>query len=93
MDIDSKISAARASGPSPLRRTTRATKALTDGSIFTQLPTLQQSLESLPASRPEAVLRAKELIADTDYPDETIQQTLALHLAVQLTDELNSLPS
>jgi hypothetical protein len=93
MDIDSNFSAARASGTSPLRRTTRSTKVLTDGSIFTQLPALQQTLENLPESRPEAVLRAKELIADSEYPPDQTQQTLALHLAIQLTDENYSLPS
>jgi hypothetical protein len=93
MDTDSHFSAARANGASPARRSTRTTKVLSDGSLLTRWPALQQTLQHLPDSRPEAVERARNLIADPDYPSQHTRQALARHLAVQLAAETDSLPT
>jgi hypothetical protein len=93
MDIDSNYNAARAGGASPARRSGRATKVLSDGSLLSQYPALQQTLNDLPASRPEAVARARKLIADPDYPPDYLEHILAQHLAVQLSSETGRLPS
>jgi hypothetical protein len=54
---------------------------------------LRQTLRNLPDSRPEAVARARKLIADPDYPSRHMQAILARHLAVQLTAEIDPLPT
>jgi hypothetical protein len=93
MDNDSHFSAARANGASPARRSPRTTKVLSDGSLLTRWPALQQTLQNLPDSRPEAVARARQLIADPDFPSKHARRILARHLAIQLKAETDSLPS
>ena len=90
MDIDSNFSAARANGASPARRSPPAFEALLDGA---SLAHLQRTLHNLPDARPEAVARARNLIADPDYPSQHAQEILARHLAVQLTAEIDPLPT
>jgi hypothetical protein len=93
METDSNFSAARAHGASPARRSTRATKVLSDGSLLTHWPALRQTLQNLPDSRPEAVARARKLIADPGYPPPHQQEILARQLAVQLTSENGPIPT
>ena len=61
--------------------------------MFDHWPYLQQTMQALPCSRPEAVLRAKMLLADPDYPPENHEEILARQLAVQLTAEIDPLPT
>src|SRR5271163_838484 len=93
MEKDSNFSAARGNGASSAKRSTRSLKALSDEMSSSPSPALQQSLQYLPDSRPEAVARARKLIADPDYPSQPTQQILARHLATQLTAEIDSLPT
>jgi hypothetical protein len=56
-------------------------------------PDLQDTLHNLPAARPEAVARAKKLIADPDYPSPEQEAALARHFAAQFNADNDSLPS
>jgi hypothetical protein len=93
MDNDSHFSAARANGASPARRSPPAFEALLDEESFARWPDLKRTLRNLPLARPEAVARARKLIADPDYPSPHTQKILARHLAAQLTAETDSLPT
>jgi hypothetical protein len=93
MDTDNNFSAARANRASPARCFTPAFDALLDDTSFAHWPDLQQALQNLPDARPEAVARARKLIADPDYPSQQTEEILARHLAVQLTAEINPLPT
>jgi hypothetical protein len=93
MEMDSNFSAARGNEASSAKRSASASKALSDETSFAHWPALQQILQNLPDSRPEAVARARKLIADPDYPSQHTQQILARHLAIQLTAEIDPLPT
>jgi hypothetical protein len=93
MDTDSHFSAARDNGASPARRSPPAFEALLKGASSAHWPDLQQTLRHLPVARPEAVARARKLIADPDYPSQQTEEILARHLAVQLRAEINPLPT
>jgi hypothetical protein len=93
MEKDSNLSAKRASGTSPTRRSPPALEAFLDKAAATNGPALQQILKNAPESRPEAVALAKRLIADPGYPPPEMERALAKHLAGQLTNEINQLPS
>ena len=93
MDTERKCSAARANGSSQARRSSHASNALSDAAAFVDWPALQQTLQDLPDSRPEAVARARRLIADADFPSEDSEEMLAELLAVQLTSGMDPLPN
>jgi hypothetical protein len=93
MDIDSHFSVTRANGASSARRLTSASGTFSDQEISAAWPGLQQALQGLPDSRPEAVERARRLIADPDYPPPDLQEILAQQLAVLLTSEIDPLPT
>ena len=93
MDIDSHFNAARANGASSPRRSAPSFEALSDEECFAHWPALQETLRNLPDSRPEAVERARNLIADPDYPSPYTQEILARQLAVQLIAEIDPLPT
>lgn len=93
MEKDSNFSATRGNGASSAKRSTRALKKLSDQAPPDHLPALKQTLHELPDSRPEAVARARKLIADPDYPSQLKQELLAQHLAAQLLSEGDSLPT
>jgi hypothetical protein len=93
METDSNFSAGHVNGDSPAKRSAPSSEVFSDEALFAHLPALEQTLQSLPDSRPEAVARARDLIADPDYPSQHKLQMLAQHLAVQLTDEIDSLPT
>jgi hypothetical protein len=92
MEMDSNFSAARGNGASSAKRSARVFKDFSDETSFAQRPTLQDTLQNLPDSRPEAVARARQLIADPDYPSLRAQHILARHLAEQLTADIEPLP-
>jgi len=92
MEKDSNFSAARGNGASSAKRSTRALKKLSE-KVPPNPHSLKQTLQELPDSRPEAVARARQLIADPDYPPQETQQILAQHLAIRLLAESDSLPT
>jgi len=93
MEKNSNFSAVRGNGTFRARRSAPSSKELWDGAAFADWPALQQTLQDLPDSRPEAVARARQLIADPDYPSPHTQQILAEQLAIQLTAEIDLLPT
>jgi hypothetical protein len=80
-------------GASPAKRPRRGSKALASGTLFDHWPYLRQSLKDISATRPEAVLRARMLIADPGWPPEDMLPVMARELAVQLTADNDSLPT
>jgi hypothetical protein len=93
MEKNSNFSAARRNGASRATRSDPAAKTHSNGASSNHPAVLQKALQNLPNSRPEAVLRAMRLIASPGYPPPRIQRVLAQHLAVQLTDEIDPLPT
>jgi hypothetical protein len=93
METDSYFSAARGNGASSANRSGPAPQTSPDETSFADWPALRQALQHLPDSRSAAVARARKLIADPDFPSQHTQQILAHHLAVQLTAEIDPLPT
>ena len=93
MDNDKKFSAARANRASPARRSPPAFEALLNKASFAHWPDLRRDLQNLPEARPEAVARARKLIADPDYPSEQTEEILARRLAVGLKAEIDPPPA
>jgi 2,4-dienoyl-CoA reductase-like NADH-dependent reductase (Old Yellow Enzyme family) len=93
METEHNFSAARRKGASRATRADPAAKSISSATSTARLPELQKALRNLPDSRPDAVRRARKLIADPDYPPKRAQQALARHLAARLKDEIDPLPS
>lgn len=85
MEINTNINTGAAGRVGPLRPPAPAAKVVTDEAVFAQSSALNDAINSLPSSRVEAVERARNLVADVNYPPrETIQKIsnlLAMHLA------------
>jgi hypothetical protein len=73
------ISAKSAAGAAPPSPSNRADS--------TSLSTLDETLQSLPASRAQSVERARSLVADPQYPSAEIINRISQLLAAQLTDQ------
>jgi hypothetical protein len=84
METDSKFKAARSSRGSAARRFVPSAKANSQEKLLAKWPVLQQTLQNLPDARPDAVARAKKLIADPGYPPPEIMESLAEKLAASL---------
>jgi len=93
MENDNHFSAARSRRASPARRSPPALEALLDKKSNSHWPDLKDTLHDLPEARPEAVARAKKLIADPDYPSPEQEAALARHFAAQFNADNDSLPS
>lgn len=92
METDTNFKVPRSNGAAKTSRPARAAKPLPEDAPFAQWPDLKTSLEQTEDSRPEAVIYAKALIADTDYPSEETEEKLARHLAEQLSADIDPLP-
>jgi hypothetical protein len=69
MEINTRLEVAGMGEAVPPRRSVPpAVTAPPDGASFTDSTNLEAALKNLPASRPEAVERAKQLITDPNYP-------------------------
>lgn len=84
MEMDSNFKVGRGSGALPARRFVPTAKANSQEQLLAKWPVLQQNLQNLPDSRPDAVARAKALIADPDYPPDSVLQSLAEQFAYHL---------
>ena len=69
---------ARRSGTSP--------RPTAEGTAFERSAALNQSLANTPEVRPQAVERARRLIADTSYPPQEAINKIANLLAMSLTE-------
>jgi hypothetical protein len=93
METDSNYKVGRSNGAAPARRFVPTAKANSEEQLLANWPVLQQKLQNLPDSRPEAVARAKQLIADPDYPPPEALEIMAQQLALRLTARPPSSPS
>jgi len=93
MDTENHFGAPRPKRTSSARRSPPALEALLHQASVSDWPALQHSLQSLPEARPEAVARARKLIADPDYPSPQEQKLLARRLAAQLRAEIDRPPA
>jgi hypothetical protein len=77
METDSNFKVGRGNKASPARCFVPTDKANSEENLLAAWPVLQQTLQSLPDSRPDAVARAKQLIADPDYPPQEMIERMA----------------
>lgn len=85
METDSNYKVGRSSGASPAKRFVPSAKANSEEQLMARWPVLQQTLQNLPTTRPEAVARARQLIADPGYPPAEMLQFMAEQFAIHLT--------
>jgi hypothetical protein len=90
MEKDCNFNGAGGHDPSSSRRPSRR---LTDEELFARLPELHQTVQHLPAARPDAVARARKLVADPDYPSSAKLRALSRQLAVHLLADHDSFQS
>lgn len=87
MEINSNLSTTGVNAGVPASRQTPAQKMPSDRVSLTNSSALEDSLQNLPATRPEMVERAKSLIADPNYPSASTLGAVARHLAMNLSSE------
>ncbi len=92
MEIDSNFKVGRGNGAAPARRFVPTAKANSEEKLLANWPVLQQTLQNLPDSRPDAVARAKQLIADPNYPPPEMLESMAEQFARGLTSLRNPPP-
>lgn len=86
MNINTSMNAGGINGLIPARRSTPGVKTIGDNKIsFASSTALENALQGVPDSRPEAVDRARSLINDPDYPSADTIQKLSNFLAEKLT--------
>ncbi|HEX4121928.1 MAG TPA: hypothetical protein VH619_15005 [Verrucomicrobiae bacterium] len=87
MEINSNLSTTGVNAGIPSSRSAPAQQMPSDRISLTNASALEDSLQSLPFSRPEVVQRAKSLIADSSYPSASTMGAVAQHMAVNLSSE------
>ncbi len=87
MKIQSNLNAGGVPGATPAQRLASPATPEGDGVSLTSSEALDSTLKSLPDVRPEAVERAKTLVADPNYPTPEMLQKLSRHLAEHLASE------
>jgi hypothetical protein len=84
MEVNTNFSASGVGGITPQKRSAPAANAAAAPDSFASSSALEETVQNLPASRPEAVAQARDLIADPNYPSaETLRRIsnlLADHL-------------
>jgi hypothetical protein len=86
METDSNFNASGRNGHTPNGSSTEFHTQFIDGLAR------QGALRNLPECRPEAVEKAKRLIADPNFPSQDMEQALARFLAAHLTSDIDPLP-
>jgi hypothetical protein len=76
-----KVNFTNVPGPAAAKRSNSTAKSATDGVSLSDSTALEGALASVPDSRPEAVQRAKDLLADPNYPPLVLIQKLSRLLA------------
>jgi hypothetical protein len=87
MEVNTNFSAGGVGGIAPQSTTARAAKTAAAPDPFASSSALESAVRNLPASRPEAVARARELAADPSYPPPGTLRQIAGLLAGQLTSD------
>ena len=84
MEIDTKMNLASINGLTPAKRLASSSPAAAPDGSFASSTALEKGLNSLPDARPDAVDRARTLIATPGYPSADTVRKLAGFLAGQL---------
>jgi hypothetical protein len=87
MEINSNLSTTGVNAGIPASRPAPAQQMPSDRLSLTNASALEDSLQNLPASRPDVVQRATSLIADSSYPSSSVLGSVAQHLTVNLSSE------
>jgi predicted outer membrane protein len=87
MEINTNMNVSGVNGLIPPGRSAAVAKTAPDTASFTGSAGVEAALEALPASRPEAVERAKQMINDAGYPSSQMVKQLSEFLASKLKSE------
>jgi hypothetical protein len=80
MEINTNMNVSGVNGATPTGRPHTAAKTAVDVASFSGSAGVEAALEGLPASRPEAVALAKQLINDPGYPSSEMMKQLSQYL-------------
>jgi hypothetical protein len=79
MEVNTNISSGGVGGITPQKWSPPAAKPAAAPDSFASSNAIDSALKNLPASRPDAVARARELAADPNYPSaDTLRQVSTL---------------
>ena len=84
MEVNTNFSTSGVGGSLPARTSKPAAKPAPAGVSFDRSSDLDGVVQNLPASRPDAVARAQQLIADPNYPSSDILSSVSKLLASNL---------
>ena len=76
--------------PTPVAASARAVDVQTDAVEFSRTNAINQAMSSEPATRPEVVARAKQLVSDDNYPPPVVIGRITKLLAIQLASDTNA---
>ena len=81
MEVNTNFSAGGVGGIVPQRPSAPAARTAAAPDPFASSSALEYAVKNLPASRPDAVARAKELAADPNYPPPAVLRQVSTLLA------------
>jgi hypothetical protein len=87
MEVNTNFSASGVGGIVPQKTSAPAAKTAAAPDPFASSSALESAVQNLPASRPDAVARARELAADPNYPPPGALRQIASLLAGQLISD------
>jgi hypothetical protein len=87
MEVNTSFSAGGVGGITPRKLTAPTVQTTAAPDSFASSNALERAVRSLPASRPDAVARAAELVADPTYPSAGLLRQVSQLLAERLTPE------
>ena len=73
--------------PAHSATTARPAAAPSDATEFSRTDSINQAMSNAPASRPEEVARAKQLVSDNNYPPPVVIGRITKLLAIQLAQD------
>jgi hypothetical protein len=85
MEVNTNFSASGVGGITPQKPTVPAGKTAAAPDAFASSNALDRAVKNLPASRPDALARARELADDPNYPSPGTLRQVSLLLADRLT--------
>ncbi len=89
MEVNTNFSAGGVGGISPKKPAAPAAKTAAAPDAFASSNALARAVKNLPASRPEALALARELVADPSYPSPAILRHVSSLLAGSLIPALD----
>ena len=88
MEVNTNFSAGGVGGITPRKPAAGAARTAAPSDAFARSNALASAVNSLPASRPEAVAQATELAADPNYPSSAVLRQVSSLLAGSLVSGL-----